>query len=112
MDEPDQGAEIGRYAGWGSDEDARQPPISGHEPKIPTPLQVHRVTRSDKLGLLLIPCWLVALTVWEWLHNRFGVAPWVGWASMGGVALVFVVLSRVGPGTLVALVSRKPPADR
>lgn len=100
MSEPDRGTEIGRYAGWGSDEDASKPPGRRDEPKIPTPLQAHRVTRSDKLGLLLIPCWLVALTVWEWLHNRFGVPPWVGWASIGTVALVFVVLSRTGPKSI------------
>ena len=96
VNELDRGAEIGRYAGWGSGDDARQSPDRRHDPKVPTPLQAHRVTRSDKLGLLLIPCWLVVLTVWEWLHNRFGVPAWVGWASIGVVALAFVVLSRIG----------------
>ena len=98
-------SKIGQRSGWTTG-DEEGPPFrrAGVEPvtyldDVPDDLW------RDRLFWFFFPSVVIALTVWEWLHNWLHLADWFGWAFVVIDAAVYVVIGLRGP-QLMRLVSR------
>ena len=83
-------SEVGRYAGWGTDEDANTPSGKGERtgPAL-MPFLRHRASdRWWRLGLTFVwvPAMIVVITVEDWLH----LPQSVGWISLGVLFVLFM----------------------
>lgn len=84
-------SEVGKYAGWGTD-DAGAPPQS--KPPDRTELLYAWRYREDnvwrdRLVWLWVPALIVVITVEDWLH----VPQLVGWISLGVLFVVFLLVA-------------------
>lgn len=82
--------DIGRYAGWGTGEDANPPPESD-PPERRELLYALRYREDnvwrDRLVWLWVPSMIVLITIDDWLH----IPQWAGWMSLGGLLVVFLL---------------------
>ena len=82
--------DVGRYAGWGADEDLKEPP-GKPEPTGPAMMPFLRRRSGDRwwrlsLGFLLLPAMIVIITVEDWLHLSQSIM----WISLGVLLAAFV----------------------
>lgn len=80
---------IGRYAGWGSGEDAAAPEAKDREgPQLAPFLRYRRGDRAWRLslGCLWVPAIIVLLTVEDWMHIPQGAQ----WVSLGVLLVAFL----------------------
>ena len=85
-------SDVGRYAGWGSGDDANPPP-SGRPPERTELRYAWRYREDnvwrDRLVWLWLPGLAVLITIEDWLH----VPQLIGWLSLGGFFLVFLLVA-------------------
>jgi hypothetical protein len=82
--------DVGRYAGWGSDEDAHAP-AGEPERTGPALMPFLRHRASDRwwrvgIGFIWVPAIIVAITLEDWLH----VPQSVMWISLGVLFVAFL----------------------
>ena len=80
---------IGRYAGWGSGEDAAAPEAKDREgPQLAPFLRYRRSDRAWRLslGCLWVPAIIAVITVEDWLH----VSQEMQWVSLGVLFVAFL----------------------
>ena len=80
---------MGSYAGWGSGEEAKEPPAKERTGPAMMPFLRYRASdRWWKLGMwwLWAPAIVVLITVEEWLH----IPQAITWISLGVLLVVYV----------------------
>ena len=82
--------EVGRYAGWGTEEDAHEPAGKG-ERSGPAMAPFLRHMASDRwwkvgIGLAYLPAIIVVITVEDWMHLSQSVM----WISLGVFYVLFM----------------------
>ena len=82
--------DVGRYAGWGADEDLKEP-AGKPEPTGPAMMPFLRRRSGDtwwrlSLGFLLLPAMIVVITVEDWLPLSQSIM----WISLGVLLAAFV----------------------
>jgi hypothetical protein len=84
---------IGRYAGWGADEDLEAAPGKGerHGPALAPFLRYRSTDRRWRLafGCMWIPVIIVVITVEEWM----GIPQSFQWISLGVVFVLFMAVA-------------------
>jgi hypothetical protein len=85
-------SDVGKYAGWGTGDDANPPPKSS-PPERTQLLYAWRYREDnvwrDRLVWLWVPAMILLITIEDWLH----VPQLVGWLSIGALFVVFLVVA-------------------
>lgn len=92
-DQPPDKDDIGRYAGWGAEDDLGAPPGKGesHGPALAPFLRYRSDDRAWRLafGCAWIPAVIVVITVEQWMR----ISQDIQWISLGIVFVLFMAVA-------------------